>query len=258
MRMRGALAALVATAMMGTSEARQSTITFHHLHIVDADGPRTVDFYARLFEPSVVTRFPWGADDVLQTGRVRLVISRRRAGGSVSAPQVPNPVDARATARRSAIWHYGWGEVSLGQSYLDHNLREVEWEPPLPPETFHLHVESVSPNAAALWYRDQLGAHIELAPPFTEDAPQRDLRRARAIAWIEPVALVFYRADDPLESTRGRREDHIAVQIDDVESVLARLVAADTTVLEPVRLHDGIRTAMIEGPDRVAIELVER
>jgi catechol 2,3-dioxygenase-like lactoylglutathione lyase family enzyme len=249
----------------GLAQARQDSATFHHLHLFDPSGARIVEFYQRLFDPAVTKRFSLDGDEALQAGPIALVVSVRPRARTGPAPADEAKRDGQASqspraadAPRTAIWHYGWGEVSLNESYLDHNLREVAWEPPLPAGRFHLHVESVSPNAAAMWYRDQLGARVELAAPFDEDTISDDLRRSRAVAWFGGVALVFYRADRPLVPTRGQRADHIAFEVDDLERAFARLIVSGATAIEPPQRRDAVRLAMIEGPDRMAIELVER
>lgn len=216
--------------------------TFHHLHLTDA-GDRLISFYERMFEPHDVARFTmWGAD-ALRTGHVLLLASKRASGVTPS----PQP---------SAIWHYGWGTISLGETYLDHNLREVAWEPPLPARGFHLHLESVTPNVAAAWYREYLGADVEFASRV-EPTPHRDLRRPAALVRVGSVGMLFYKTDLPLASTRGKRADHLAFAVPDVAAILARLRASEAVVLEaPHRLGDAT-AALVEGPDRVAIELVE-
>lgn len=236
------LISTAAVALFGLAEAHQSAAGFHHLHLVDPAGRRTVEFYQRLFDPALTKRFSTGADEGVQAGAIAIVVSARPS----------------ARPHRSAIWHYGWGEVSLTESYLDHNLREVAWQPPLPVGAFHMHVESISPNSAALWYRDHLGARVVLAAPFEDDAATLDDRRPRAIAWIGTVAMVFYRSEDPLGPTRGQRADHIAMQVDDVPATFARLMSVEAVEIESPRVRDGVRSAMVEGPDRMAIELVER
>lgn len=217
-------------------------VTFHHLHLNDA-GDRLINFYERLFDAEEIERFSlWGAE-ALRTGNVLLL-------ASASASTAAGPAQA------SAIWHYGWGSVSLGETYLDHNLREVAWEPPLPARGFHLHLESLTPNIAAAWYREHFGADVEFAFAV-EHTPHRDLRRPLALVRVGGVGILFYKADQPLASTRGRRADHIAFAVPDLAAILTRLRAVDVVVLEPPHELGDTMAAMIEGPDRIALELVE-
>jgi catechol 2,3-dioxygenase-like lactoylglutathione lyase family enzyme len=61
----------------------------------------------------------------------------------------------------------------------------------------------------------------------------------------------------PLASTRGQLYDHIALSVADLDAWVARLRADGVRFLEePHRLGDT-RAAMIEGPSREALELVE-
>jgi catechol 2,3-dioxygenase-like lactoylglutathione lyase family enzyme len=63
-----------------------------------------------------------------------------------------------------------------------------------------------------------------------------------------------------LVSTRGHIVDHVAFSVADVDRELARLRALNVTVLENTHRFGTTRlkAAMIEGPDGMAIELVER
>lgn len=231
---------LLGLAAVAWSQPTAMPATFHHLHLTGG-AVRWISFYEGLFDPRDIERLALWGDEALRTGNVLLLASPQHT------PPAPQP---------SAIWHYGWGGASLGETYLDHNLREVAWEPPLPAHQFHLHLESVTPNVAAAWYRDRLGAHAEFARDVVH-VPERDLRRPTALVRIGTVAMLIYRSDQPLASTRGKQADHLAFRVADLTATLARFAAADVPVLEPPHALGADRAAMIEGPDRVAIELVE-
>jgi 4-hydroxyphenylpyruvate dioxygenase-like putative hemolysin len=63
--------------------------------------------------------------------------------------------------------------------------------------------------------------------------------------------------DKALVSTRGHLYDHIALSVADLDAWLAKLRSEGVTILEaPYPLGDS-RAALIEGPSREAIELVE-
>jgi len=73
------------------------------------------------------------------------------------------------------------------------------------------------------------------------------------------VALPWYvrQGDQPLASTRGQLYDHIALSVGDLDAWVAKLRAEGVRFLEePYRLGDT-RAVMIEGPSRLALELVE-
>jgi hypothetical protein len=211
---------------------------FHHVHFTEN---WSLGFYERLFDPAVIERSTLWGFDALRIGNLMFLASKGKTG-----PQ----------SERSAVWHYGWGAASLRESYIDHNLREVAWDPPLPPNGFHLHLESVTPIAAATWYREHFGARTELAPDL-EPVADRDQRRPMALVRIGTVAMLFYKSDQPLASTLGKQVDHLAFAVEDLTPLIARLMAAEVTVLEPPHHLEDVVVAMIEGPDRLAIELVE-
>ena len=220
-------------------------LSFHHLHLNDPQWPFLLDFYQRLFDPSVTARFSAGSVDGLRSGSMLMLINR----ASYASPHA------------SAIWHFGWGLVSLGESYLAHAGREVAWEPPLPSDLLHLHLLSVTPSSAAAWYREVLGARVELAVLPTSSGP-RDLppfeqRMPEALVWIGDTGLLIYRAAPPLLSTRGQRADHFAIVSPNFEQLVSGLRARGVEVMVGASQGLSGRTAMIEGPDQIAIEIVE-
>jgi hypothetical protein len=60
-----------------------------------------------------------------------------------------------------------------------------------------------------------------------------------------------------LVSTRGKLVDHWAVSTADLDQTVARLKAENVKFLEEIHPWGSSRAAMIEGPDRIAIEIVE-
>ena len=241
---------LVTAAVLAADSSRTRqpplSLSFHHLHLNDPASPFLLQFYERLFDPATTRRLRVGDADGLQSGPMLLVISKSRL-----AP--PHP---------SALWHFGWGDVSLGETYVAHAAREVAWEAPLPPERLHLHVRSVSPLAAIAWYRDVLGARVVVP---SESASAREVERLptpehrvpEALVWIGSLGLLIYRTDPPLVTSRGQTADHIGVSCPDLDAAVTRLRAAGVTLIAPPAIVEGLRSAIIEGPDRLAIELVE-
>ena len=60
-----------------------------------------------------------------------------------------------------------------------------------------------------------------------------------------------------LAPTRGRIYDHWAVSTANLETTVARLKSENVKFLEEIHPWGSSRAAMIEGPDRIAIEIVE-
>ena len=243
--MRRLLLAVVATAATYPGAAQELPgFRFHHLHLNDDKPPFLLEFYERLFDPATTSRVVEGDSSGLRSGPMLLLIGK--AGFEASEP--------------TALWHFGWGGVSLGETYLAHARQEVAWEPPLPAGKLHLHLRSVTPDAAASWYRDMLGARVVMAAPDpdrTTHLPPPEHRMPEALVWIGDTGLLIYRTAPPLFSTRGKRADHVALSCDDLDHALAVLRRRGVEVTSEPAMRGRWRTAMVEGPDRLAIELVE-
>src|SRR5439155_10526318 len=60
-----------------------------------------------------------------------------------------------------------------------------------------------------------------------------------------------------LASTRGKIYDHWALSTADLDATVARLKREGVKFLEEIHPWGTMRAAMIEGPDRIATDLVE-
>lgn len=155
----------------------------------------------------------------------------------------------------------------------------IEYQGNFPAERFnHVHMFQEDPFCAQLWYQKHLNGVA--VPSRSGDAPRTEanckVARTMDRTWpaLEPegafrvptaavtfgdVALTWYmrQGDKPLASTRGHLYDHVALSVADLDAWIAKLRGEGVTILEaPYRLGDT-RAAMIEGPSREAIELVE-
>lgn len=145
----------------------------------------------------------------------------------------------------------------------------------------HVHMYHEHPNCAMQWYQRHLGASRPqgrggAAPPPAPPAPG-DCRTtsyapptwpsfAKTGFVREPSGGVLF--DDisisirpwpggGLASPRGKIVDHWALSTANLDQTVARLKAEGVTFLEEIHPWGNLRAAMIEGPDRIAIELVE-
>ena len=140
----------------------------------------------------------------------------------------------------------------------------------------HIHMYHEHPFCAMAWYARHLGARIPPNPPAGV-ASGGDCKQPYAPpTWPsffkfpgfvrDPSGAVFF--DDisisirpwpggGLVSTRGKLVDHWALSTADLTGVIARLKNEGVKVLEEIRPWGSSRAAMIEGPDRIAIEIVE-
>jgi catechol 2,3-dioxygenase-like lactoylglutathione lyase family enzyme len=134
----------------------------------------------------------------------------------------------------------------------------------------HLHLLSLDPVAAGEWYASKLG--LRLSGKQTQKRVYKGFQVApSSFLQADNVSIIIYPVEyartqwpklwtedrKDFESTRGRAIDHIAFSVDDLDAMLARLRADGVRVMSEPRSILGVKSAMIEGPDHIAIELVE-
>lgn len=139
----------------------------------------------------------------------------------------------------------------------------------------HIHMYHEHPLCAMRWYARHLGARIppnanpavasgECRQPYSPPTWPSFFKFPGFVR--EPFGAVFF--DDisisirpwpggGLVGTRGHIVDHWALSVSDLASTVARLTGQGIKFLEEIHAWGNMRAAMIEGPDRVAIELVE-
>jgi hypothetical protein len=227
--MNRAVPVLLLAGVITTVPAQTPQLAFHHLHL---NGAGLQEFYGRLFDPATTTTTPVAGYRALRSGPMLMLFGEPHA----AADQTP-----AVAAGDTAVWHFGWGSVSLGESYLQHAAREVQWEPPLPAGQLHLHLVSASPATAAAWYRDALGARVEVlalaGDPGRTSGARPEQRVAEALVYFGEFALLIYRTDQKLVSTRGQRVDHFALAA-------------------PGARFGETKAQLVEGPDHILIELI--
>jgi catechol 2,3-dioxygenase-like lactoylglutathione lyase family enzyme len=139
----------------------------------------------------------------------------------------------------------------------------------------HIHMFSADPVAAGDWYIRMFGVRGRYQGP---DAP-RTVRMYRgsqigpsASIYFDNVNMIIYPVEyakqnypddwkgvSQIQATRGTITDHIGFSVPNLTDALTRLKAQGVKVTDPPRSGPGgkYRYAFIEGPDRMAIELIE-
>ncbi len=165
----------------------------------------------------------------------------------------------------------------------------VEYQGNMPAERFnHVHMYQEDPVCAQLWYVKHLGGKgratdkTELncksersEPSWPALEKEGTIRIPSGGVTFDDVSLQWYarQGSAPLASTRDHLADHIALSVSNLEAWVNRLRTAGVKFLGQRQEFSGgaiaidglptagklgdLRTVMIEGPSREAIELVE-
>jgi len=269
--------------LIGLSQDSLPQAQFHHVHLNSADPAAAIAFYTKTFD--VTKKTTLAGTDVVQSENMYLMFNQR------------NAKPPTAVIRDTAIWHFGWGSTDMEADYKKHLAAGVTFQTPITrlgsgtlfaymkgPDGalveintsqtrafIHVHLYSDAPLCTADWYVKHLGAMSRATlqrtgpceVPFAAPSePLGVIRSPATTVRIGEVNLIIYprQRPGPLVSTRGHVVDHIAVSYPDVASVLDRLRKSGVKVIEELHQFGNTnkRTAMIEGPDSIAIELVER
>jgi len=151
----------------------------------------------------------------------------------------------------------------------------------------HVHMYHEHPRCAMEWYVKHLGARMPqgrggrgsdgAAPAAGQPSTSAD---CKTTAYAPPTWPSFAKTGfvrDPaggvniddisisirpwpgggLASTRGKLVDHWAVSTANLDATVARLKSEGVKFVEEIHPWGTMRAAMIEGPDRIAIEIVE-
>ena len=258
----------------------------HHVHMNVVDPELSIAFYTGAFETTRRTAVAgWPA---VRSEGVHLLFEQVPEPASAELDAALwhfgwNSPDLLADYERMAALGVEFFRVPppSGHMYSPDGI-DVEISPYGPrsggtgPRTFnHVHLMSDAPLCAAAWYERMLGLE-RLQPPGGDDdqpadcrvefGPRRDpgnqIHQPSARLMVGDILLFIYpnqRPERTLISPRGRVLDHVALACSDLPATLAVLRARGVTVLEDIhRFGDSdLQAAMIEGPDRLAIELVE-
>jgi len=262
----------------GSPQEASNATSFHHVHLNSIDPSKAIDFYTRTFDVTKMTRL--AGFDGIQSENVHLLFNK------VNSPPPASP--------DSSIWHFGWGSTAMEADYQKHLANGVTFHTPITrlgsgllfaymkaPDGalveintsntrafIHVHLYSDAPLCAAEWYVKHLGATSRSqrsgpceAPFAAPSEPLGVIRSPAATVRFGEISLIIYprQRPGPLVSPRGHVVDHIALGVPDLVSALDRLRKSSVKVLEETHpFGDGkTRAAMIEGPDAIAIELIE-
>ena len=110
----------------------------------------------------------------------------------------------------------------------------------------HIHLKTPDPQKTAQFYVDNLGAKI------VGEVGSNGLRLD-----LHGLAMNVTGFIDTQTREQHYGVEHIAIDTDDLDNVVASLKANGTRVLEETTIAGGRRVCFFEGPDGVQLEVLE-
>ncbi|BDC51206.1 hypothetical protein F183_A35220 [Bryobacterales bacterium F-183] len=245
----------------------------HHVTLNVTDPEAAIQFYTSRFECR--RALFEGREPAIQAQDVWIFLNRVK-----KAP--PSKVE-------SAIWHIGWGAEDMPAEYKRQLALGTRFDTPITdisklantPGFYyayvagpngelielntarhhrfgHLHLFSADPISAWTWYTNNLGMPTPRREPSREKRFYEGFQVGPAASFTNTgINVIIYPADRKYVSNRGRAIGEIGFRVQDLDTLLKD---KKPTVLKKPHAFRGSRTlraATIEGPDKIAIELVE-
>lgn len=264
---------------------------FHHLHLNTTDPQAAIEFYTGKFaaekarfagavdavwtqkswllfnqvkQPpkwelnSAIWHFGWGAENM------KAEYERQLKLGTKFFTPLTDISDIGGNQGATGLFYYAYVE-SPDKALIELNTANHH-------NFGHLHLFSADPLAASDWYVKMLGAQrrgprpTSKEPRFYRDVqigPSASLMLDNVNIIIFPVEYAkqahaeHWRGKTELEATQGHATDHLGVSVDKLDAALASLKQAGVKILEPARTSGPFKSAFIEGPDKIRIEIIE-
>ena len=268
---------------------------WHHFHFNSTDPKAAIEYYTKYFDAKPA-RFA-GLSDAVWTQKSWLLFTKVNAKPSTAHDTpiwhigwgAPNPKEEfkRQTAMGNKFFQ-PLTDISTGLGGRPDRFYYMYVESPdgtwielntARDDNFgHMHMFASDPIAAGDWYIKFFGATGRALS--TADTPPRTPRISLTGLQVGPSSSIYldnvniiiypiqysqkaYASDwEPgqteLASTRGNVNDHFGISVPNLDQALQVLRANGVKVTqEPRDVQGKFKFAFIEGPDRVAIELIE-
>ncbi|HWY48264.1 MAG TPA: VOC family protein [Bryobacteraceae bacterium] len=273
-------------------EAPQQLAHFHHVHLNVTDPSAAIDFYTSKFDcekakfvgladaawtqkswllftkvstppksevTSTIWHIGWGAEDMKATYQKQL-----DSGTKFATPITDISDIGGGTAQGVFFYAYVDGP--------EHQL--IELNTATHHYFGHIHMLSKDPIAAGEWYVKEFGlarrgrGTASRQPQFYRGyqiGPSVSLMMDNVNIIIFPMEYAkkewpdLWKDRTDLESTKGHTVDHIGFGVDNLEQTLERLKQDGVQLIDAPRsvASGNVKSAFIEGPDHIRIELVE-
>jgi catechol 2,3-dioxygenase-like lactoylglutathione lyase family enzyme len=282
-------AALAVSLAVHSAESEPAPINarFHHVHLNTTDPEAAINFYTTKFKAerqkfaglrdavwtgdswvlfnkvdtpppadtiSGIWHIGWGAEDMKTT------YQKQVDSGTKFQTPLTDISGITGAAENSGRFFYAYVDGP------DHAL--IELNTSANHNFGHVHMFSANPPATAEWYMTHFGvkARIQKETRIYRDsqiAPAAFITANHVSMIVYPVEYLTSSGYEPfkgrkeLAPTRGRVIDHIGFAVDDLNAAIAHMKAAGVKITTEPTVRGPIKFAFIEGPDQVAIELIE-
>lgn len=284
---------LVPAAFAQTAAPPPQLAHFHHLHFNSVDPEAAIDFYTTRFNGEKA-KFD-GKVDAVRAGKFWLLFNKveRPPPSAIVASLYHlgwSEKDIKGAYRHQLDIGTKFetplgdladllGSGTPGRGYYayvdgpDHAL--IEMNGGAQDGFSHIHLLSDDPAGAADWFAKELGIPRRGPPPSREARFNAKGLQSGPLVFLPIDGVLFawfptgtarglypkqWAGKTKYESNKGRVLDHIAFSVANLNETLARMRGDGVKVLEPPRMTpDGtLKSAFIEGPDNLRIELVEQ
>ncbi len=263
--------------MAATALWAQPKAHFHHVHLNATDPAATARFYAQKFDCESTA---YAGKPAIWAQKSWLLFDKVKAAPPPGAVESDSPV-----------WHIGWGAEDMPSTYKKQVESGTKFQTPItdisdlanfkgffyayvegPDRALielntarhhnfgHLHLFSNDPHAAADWYAKYFGIAVRKSKP--EVRLYREVQVGPSASFtIDNVNVILYpggyRKHSRFRSSRGTVFDHVAFSVDDLAATLQAMRKDGVKVLRKAGKQEGHRSAIVEGPDMLAVEIVE-
>jgi catechol 2,3-dioxygenase-like lactoylglutathione lyase family enzyme len=277
---------LLAAWALGAASTAFAQTHFHHVHLNSTDPAAAIDFYTTHLSGEKAT---FDGKDAVWTQRSWLLFTKvRRAppreivsplfhigwGAEDMKTEFERQMKLGTTFQTvltDGVELFGVGTRDRNFfMYLDGpDQVTIEVQSATHHDFMHVHLFSDDPVAAAAWYQQHLGittrTKLETVRAFRgiPTGPSASMQLDNVTFWIYPAAHAKalyggqWKGRTGFASNRGRALDHVAVSVDDLDATLARLKQEGVRIVSGPRKADGVRSAFIEAPDKMELEIVE-
>lgn len=281
---------IVAALVVQAAQAQEVTpinARFHHVHLNTTDPEAAIDFYTTKFKAkkekfaglrdavwtgdswvlftkvgapppsdtiSGIWHIGWGAEEM------KSAYQKQLDSGTKFQTPLTDISGMTGGAENSGRFFYAYVDGP------DHAL--IELNTARHHNFGHVHMFSANPIATGEWYMKHFGLTARLSKDVRvyrniQNAPAAFMTANHVSMIVYPIEYLTTSGYEPfkgrkeLAPTRGRVIDHIGFAVDNLDAAITQLKAAGVKVTTEPRSIGPLKVAFIEGPDQVAIELLE-